>query len=39
MIYLKNLRKKCADAIRPMFDDDLSFMTKVLDYAATFYFA
>ena len=34
-IYLKNLRKKCVDAIRPMFDEDMSFMTKVLDYAAT----
>jgi len=32
---LKNLRKRCVDAIRPLFEDDSSFMTKVLDFAST----
>jgi dynein heavy chain 1, cytosolic len=33
-IYLRNLRKKCVEAIRPLFEED-GFMTKVLDFAST----
>jgi hypothetical protein len=33
MIYLKSIRRKCVEAIHNMFDDEDSYMTKVLDYA------
>lgn len=35
MIYLKSIRRKCVEAIHNMFDDEDSYMTKVLDYAQT----
>ncbi len=29
------MRKKCVEAIRPLFDDEMCYMTKVLDFAAS----
>ena len=34
-MYLRNLRKKCVDSIRPLFEGDEPYMTRVLDYAAS----
>ncbi len=35
MIYLRSIRRKCVEAIANLFDDEDSYMTKVLDYAST----
>ena len=35
MLHLRNIRRKCVEAIRFLFDDEDSYMTNVLDYAAS----